>query len=188
MPEILEKRVQDLSEKLSSLDSESEGLSVLEINEFIRGKNFWGNNMAYSSEELTILFDFYREMIVEINRVKKYPPTKENFCAFAGISTQVYNQYLSNVVDENKSEIMQQIDDYIRDNMITAAQLGELREVTSIFRGKASHGMVEAAAPVVIRRENSVGIDKINKLIEQIEGNGTIHVVKNLEKKNGIYE
>ena len=60
--------------------------------------------MHYTTEQLQIVFEYYRQAMVKINRQKKYPPSKENFCAFAGISTTTYNQYLMSP-EENKQEL-----------------------------------------------------------------------------------
>lgn len=90
-----------------------------------------------------------------------------------GISTSTYNQYLFGY-DEEKTEIMVQIDDYIKETMLTLAQLGEIKEVSTIFRGKASHGMIEAAAPQVIEHHDIVDISSVQKMIEDIKKGKTL--------------
>lgn len=90
-----------------------------------------------------------------------------------GISSATYNQYLLGV-DEEKTEIMLQIDDYIRETMLTLAQLGEIKEVSTIFRGKASHGMIEASAPQIVEHREIVDIGNIRKMIEDVKKGKTI--------------
>lgn len=85
-----------------------------------------------------------------------------------GISTATYNQYLFGH-DEEKAEIMVQIDDYIKETMLTLAQLGEIKEVSTIFRGKASHGMIEASAPQVIEHREIVDMSSIRKMIDDVK-------------------
>lgn len=64
---------------------------------------------------------------------------------------------------------MLQIDDYIRETMLTLAQLGEIKEVSTIFRGKASHGMIEASAPQIIEHREIVDIGSVRKMIENVK-------------------
>ena len=90
-----------------------------------------------------------------------------------GISTATYNQYLLGY-DEEKAEIMVQIDDYIKETMLTLAQLGEIREVSTIFRGKASHGMVEANAPQIIEHREVVDVGTIRKMIDDVKKGKTL--------------
>ena len=119
--------------------------------------------------------------MVEINRVVKYPPTKRNFCAFAGISTFQYESWLLSA-DERRSEVMKMIDDYISDVMLTSAQNKEIDNITTLFRAKAEHGMMEAVAPVVIEHRNEANMDKIKQQIELLKKGkslkGTIELPK----------
>ena len=85
-----------------------------------------------------------------------------------GMSTTTYNQYLFGH-DEEKTEIMVQIDDYIKETMLTLAQLGEIKEVSTIFRGKASHGMIEASAPQEIVHREIIDLSSINRMIDDVK-------------------
>lgn len=168
LPELIEKRLQEMSQELAK-SKEVKGISTLEINELLRPRKYIaGGKMKYTAEQLDILFDYYRKALVMINKKIKFPPTKENFCAFAGISSTDYRQYMQGN-DEDKAQVMQKIDDYIVDNMLTAAQLGDTKEITPIFRAKASHGLVEAAAPQEHVFRTEVDISKVNQLIDTLK-------------------
>lgn len=181
LPEYMECRLQALTQEIS-LKEEVKGLSSIEINELLRPHNLIGRQLKYTAEQMQIVFDYYREALVTINQKFKYPPTKENFCAFAGISTVTYNQYLISP-DEAKQEVMLMIDDYIRENMLTSAQLGETKEITTIFRGKTAHGLVEASAPIVIEHKSETDISKINSMIEAIKAGKSLKSIE-LNKKD----
>lgn len=172
LPEHLEEKLAEISEKLATTE-EMKGMALLEINEIIRAKNFFGSSPKYSADELAIIFAYYRQAMAEINKYTKYIPSKENFCAFAGIATTTYNSYLFGA-DEEKADIMVQIDDYIKETMLTLAQLGEIKEVSTIFRGKASHGMVEASAPQIVEHRETVDMSSIQKMIETIRDGKTL--------------
>lgn len=187
LPEILSEKVSALAEKVSTM-KEAKGLTTLEINELLRGANnkYLCNRRKYSSEELLFIFEEYRKAMIEINKKWKYPPSKENFCSFANISTASYNNWLQNG-DEETQEIMQQIDDYIRENMLTSAQVGDLREITTMFRGKTSHGLVEASAPIEFVHHSDANLDNIKKLIDTINNGKSVKTLELEKDKDGVY-
>ena len=181
LPEYMEKRLQALTQEIS-LKKDVGGLSSIEINELLRPHNLIGKQPKYTAEQMQIVFDYYREALVKVNQKFKYPPSKENFCAFAGISTATYNQYLI-YPDEAKQEVMLMIDDYIRENMLTSAQLKEVDNITTMFRGKTAHGLVEASAPIVIEHKSETDITKINSMIEAIKAGKSLKTIE-LSKKD----
>lgn len=181
LPQELEKRLDIIATNIMCQE-EVQGLSSIEINEILRPHNLIGANPKYSADQLRIIFDYYREALVAINRKYKYPPSKENFCAFAGMSTATYNKYLMSA-DENMQELMLMIDDYIRENMLTSAQIGETKEITTMFRGKTAHGMVEAQSPIVIEHRSETDISQINKMIEMVKAGKSLKSIE-LDKKD----
>ena len=186
LPEILDEKITKLSSELSKMKA-AQGLTTLEINELMRGDNTSvRKNRKYTSHEIAVIFDAYRKAIVEINKKWKYPPTKENFCSFANMSTSLYNNYLQNG-DEETSEIMQQIDDYIREAMLTSAQVGELKEITTMFRGKTAHGLVEAQAPIVFEHRKDSDLTEVKKLIDTIKSGKSVKTLELKQDDDGIY-
>ncbi|MFQ8989160.1 MAG: hypothetical protein ACLR6T_10835, partial [Intestinibacter sp.] len=104
--------------KLSHADGT---LSVIQIKSMLSAKNAFGISPKYNNTELELLFKYYQEFILKVNEIQSYRPTKQDFCAFAGITTQVYNNWLKSDDDERR-EIMQRVEDYITDIMLTEAQ------------------------------------------------------------------
>ena len=82
---------------------------------------------------------------------------------------------------------MQMIDDYITDLQLTSAQNGEIKEISTIFRSKAEHGMIEATAPVVIEHKNETNIDTILKQIQAVNQGKSLKTIELQQDKNGIY-
>jgi len=181
LPQKLETRLNEITEKLSARE-EVKGLSTIEIGELLRPHNVIGQPVTYTAEQLNIVFEYYRKAMMEINREVKYPPSKENFCAFADISTSNYNQMLMSN-DEAKQEVMLRIDDYIRENMLTSAQVGEIREITTMFRGKTAHGLVEAQAPIVVEHKSETDMSKINEMISKLKKGESLKTIE-LDKKD----
>ncbi len=181
LPQELDRRLAIITDNIR-LQKEVEGLSSIEINEILRPHNVIGSSPKYSADQLRIIFDYYREALVMVNKKFKYPPSKENFCAFAGMSTSTYNKYLTSP-NEEMQELMLMIDDYIRENMLTSAQIGETKEITTMFRGKTAHGMVEAQSPIVVEHRSETDISQINKMIEAVKAGKSLKSIE-LDKKD----
>ena len=176
LPQELDERLDMITTQISAQE-EVQGLSSIEINEILRPHNLIGANPKYSADQLRIVFDYYREALITINRKFKYPPSKENFCAFAGMSTVTYNKYLQSPNEETQ-ELMLMIDDYIRENMLTSAQIGETKEITTMFRGKTAHGMVEAQSPIVVEHRSETDMSQINKMIEAVKAGKSLKSIE----------
>lgn len=91
------------------------------------GRDFSGvtKEPIYSAIELSMVFDYYQDFITELNMNGiKFPPTKQNFCMFAGITSSTYAAYLTNQ-DIDKRTVTQRIEDYINEINWTAAQNDE---------------------------------------------------------------
>ena len=180
--EYIEQRLFDFKYDLAHIDDETK-LTAPQIDRLIRSKNLLGNPL-YSAEELAILFEYYRLFVSEISQKTKYIPTKKNFCAFAGMSSTTYDNYLTDG-DQAKIEVMKMIDDYITDMALTMAQNKEIDNVTTIYRSKAEHGMVEATAPIVFKHETDVNIDDIKETIKILKSGKSL---KTIELSNDDYK
>ncbi len=184
LKEHLEQRYADLIYKLKHL--ESNNLSVIELRTLMSEKNLVGISPKYSNVELAILFDYYKDFISKINEKTRYLPTKQNFCSFIGISTQTYDKYKTSE-DSERREIIQKIEDYITDIMLSSAQKGDIREVTTMFRTKAEHGYIEAQAPIVIEHKSETDINNIMKQIEAVNKGRSLKEIELKPDKNGVY-
>ena len=179
----LEQRLYDLKYAIKHFDSSKTHLTIVEIDKIIRGKTLIGTNL-YSAEELAIVFDYYRDFISEINTTIKYIPSKKNFCAFAKMSSTTYDSYLING-DAQRIEVMRMIDDYITDISLTLAQNREIDNVTTIYRSKAEHGMVEATAPIIIKHEETPNLAAIKEQLEALKAGKSL---KNIELSQDDYK
>lgn len=171
----MEQRLFDFKYELKRINPESR-LTLLEIDKLIRGKRTVGVAL-YSAEELSMLFDYYRDFISEINTVTRYIPTKKNFCAFANMSSSTYETYLTDG-DMQRIETMKMIDDYITDISLTLAQNREIDNVTTMFRSKTEHGMVEATAPIVIRKEHDINLGEIKQQLNALKAGKSLKTIE----------
>lgn len=171
----IRNKMNEVAEVIKEKVSQNNGLTVSQILPLITKRSTSDiaviQNKSYTSYELGEALNIYMEMIAKINTICKYPPSKGSFCALLGISRKTYDNYM---VDPDKVDIMGIIDDYITTSVLTSAQLGELREISSMFTLKSQHGFVEASAPVVIEYKKETNIDDINKQLEALKRDNVI--------------
>lgn len=172
----MEQRLFDLIYELQHVPS-GEKLTTIQLRSLISQKNIIGLSPKYSNTELAILFDYYKQFIEKINETQNFLPSKKNFCSFVGISSNQYDRWRQSE-DSERAEIMQMIDDYITDLMLTASQNGEIKEITTIFRSKAEHGLIEATAPIVIEHKSETNINDIKRQIAAINQGKSIKELK----------
>lgn len=174
----MKRKVEKISEEVEKVVGKDDGLITTQIELIIGNRSL--NEIAsgslqrmYTSEELLIGLELYRQVIANINEYITYPPSVYTFCSFMGMSSTTYKNYKS---DPDKSEAIQMIDDYIAGIQFTSAQLGKLKEITTIFGLKAIHGFYEAPAPITIKKEVKVDIDEIQSQIKALSKGKAIDV------------
>lgn len=97
----------------------------------------------YNAERLGIVFDYYCDLIAEVNdKIGDFPSSLSSFCKFAGITTNTLRTY-KNSNDYNMRIIANKIYDEVSDENITLSQLGKTRERSTIFKMKAQNDLVE---------------------------------------------
>ena len=130
----IKNKMETVAEVIKEKVSQNNGLTVSQILPLITNRSVSDiatiQNKSYTPYELGEALNIYMEMVAKINTICKFPPSKGTFCALLGISRKTYDNYM---VDPNKMDIMGIIDDYITTSVLTSAQLGELREISSMF-------------------------------------------------------
>lgn len=166
----IRQKMNNVAEVIKEKVSSTNGLTVSQILPLITKRTAEDiatiQNKSYTSYELGEALNIYMEMVAKINSVCKFPPSKGSFCALLGISRKTYDNYMC---DPEKIDIMGIIDDYITTSVLTSAQLGELREISSMFTLKSQHGFVEAQAPVVIEHKKETNIDEIQAQLSALK-------------------
>lgn len=171
-----------IAEKFADRE-ESKGLTSTEIFNVIANRSISDlatiTNKGYTPQELGIALNYYIKMMAEINKYTPMPPSKSTFCLMLGISTVAYNNYLQ---DPEKSEIMNMVETYITGAKLTSAQLGEIKEISTMFDLKSQHGFVEAQAPTTIIHEKRVDVEDIRTQLAEMR-KGRIKEADYEEKK-----
>lgn len=157
-----------IEEKLKGY-SEAKGLTTTEIFNVIANRSIADiatiTNKGYTPQELAIAFNYYVQMMTEINKYTAMPPSKSTFCLMLGISLVTYNNYLQ---DPERSEVMNMVETYITGVKLTSAQLGETKEISTIFDLKAQHGFVEVQAPTTIIHEKKIDVEDIRSQLAEL--------------------
>ena len=123
----------------------------------------------YNAEKLSMVFDYYCQILAEVNdKIGNFPTSLTLFCKFAGITLNTLRQY-KNSQDYNMRVIVEKIYDQIGDENITMSQMGIVREKSTIFKMKSQNEMVEKVQPNVniSVKAIDVDLDRINERINK---------------------
>lgn len=166
----IKNKMESVAKVIQEKVSENNGLTISQILPLITKRSVEDiatiQNKSYTSYELGEALNIYMEMVAKINTICKFPPSKGSFCALLGISRKTYDNYMC---DPEKVDIMGIIDDYITTSVLTSAQLGELREISSMFTLKSQHGFVEAQAPMVIEHKKTTDEEEIRRQLDALK-------------------
>ena len=103
----------------------------------------------YNGEKLGMVFDYYCEILAEVNdKIGNFPSSLTSFCKLAGITLTTLRNY-KNSSDYSLRVVAEKIYDQIGDENITMSQMGVVRERTTIFKMKAQNEIVEKEQPKV---------------------------------------
>ena len=101
----------------------------------------------YNAEKLGMVFDFYCELVAEVNdKIGYFPSSLTSFCKFAGITLNTLRTY-KNSQDFSMRVVVEKIYDQIGDENITLSQMGIVKERSTIFKMKSQNEMVEKEQP-----------------------------------------
>lgn len=104
---------------------------------------------AYSAEQIAMAFDYYMDIITNINvHIGNYPTSLTTFCKFLGISMSTLRNY-RNSEDMDMRNIVEKIYDQIGEENLTMSQMGVAKEKSTLFRLKTQNEIVEKATPNV---------------------------------------
>ena len=104
---------------------------------------------TYSAEQIAMAFDYYMDIITNINvHIGNYPTSLTTFCKFLGISMTTLRNY-RNSEDIDMRNIVEKIYDQIGEENLTMSQMGVAKEKSTLFRLKTQNEIVEKATPNV---------------------------------------
>ena len=175
---LMQNKVNEIAKKMEELVGKDKGLITTQIELIIGNRSLYeiasGTiQKSFTPEELMIGLEMYRQVIAKVNEKVVYPPSIFTFCSFIGITSTTYNNYKS---DPDRAEVIQMIEDYISGIQFTSAQIGKIKEITTIFGMKAIHGFYENPAPVIIKNDIKLDIDEIQSQLKALNKGKSIEV------------
>lgn len=145
---------------------EGQTLPMLDLTEFCYSPfiKVAGVVPDYSASEFSVIFDYFKECVKEMNKIMIVPPTKEQFCSLCGFSTARFNE-IKNTSPADIREILLQVEDYICNYLNIGGLTRKLPEVSTIF-GQKVLGRKEASdnAPAPATNNIIIGDSAFNEL------------------------
>lgn len=124
----------------------------------------------YSAEKLGILWQLYEEMIGKINaKIGVIVPSLSGFCGFIGIRLSTFRRYKQSV-DEDMRVVVEKIEDGCFDSNVAMAQMGFLKERSTVYRMKSEQERIEKETPTIHIHSEGVDLGDINKRLEELKG------------------
>jgi len=122
----------------------------------------------YNAETLGIVFDYYCELLAEVNeKIGSFPSSLTLFCKFAGITMYTLRKY-KNSDDYSMRVVAEKIYDQIGDENITMSQMGIVKEKTTLFKMKSQNEMVEHVQPQIkVNVNTDINMDRIQERINK---------------------
>ena len=122
----------------------------------------------YNAEKLSMVFDYYCDILAEVNdKIGYYPSSLTSFCKLAGITFNTLRTY-KNSDDLNMRIIVDKIYDQIGDENVTMSQIGAVKERSTLFKLRSQNELVEKAQPQVKVNVNAeIDMTRINERLEK---------------------
>ena len=136
--------------KIQKYNKDGDKFEVPNINPLVIQKYFFQSlnplvnaEPKYSAEKLGIVWQLYEEMIGKISaKIGLIIPNLSSFCAFAGIRLSTFKSYKQSV-DEDMRIVIDKIEDSCFDSNIILAQMGYIKERSTVYRMKSEQEKIE---------------------------------------------
>ena len=130
-----------------------------------------GTMMTYNFNEIAVGFDYYRKIVIEINKNGEfYVPTREDFCRLMGISTATFLSYkTSNSVEMR--EVCTMIEDYLASIYTQLGLKGKIEKLTGMFYQKSALGRKETSVeqtPQQVTNNIVIGDSELKEMLKNI--------------------
>lgn len=176
--EIEDKLIKFLDEnKLKKYNKDGVAYDVPNTNPIVIQKYFFQSinplvnvEPKYSAEKLGIVWQLYEEMIGKISaKLGVVVPSLSSFCSFAGIRLSTFKQYKQSV-DEDMRIVVEKIEDGCFDSNLTLAQLGYIKERSTVYRMKSEQERIEKEMPSIHIHNEGVDLGDINRRLNELKG------------------
>ena len=133
---------------------------------------------AIDDMEYIEAFGYYCDLISYINDYLVYMPDKQTFCAFVNITTDIYNELLS---DPLHAQVFKSFEDSFVQTNFSAAQAGIVDTKTTLAKLQtkdAGHNLIKSPDNITVNNYNSIDKAAINLKLDHFNS-----MVKGIERK-----
>lgn len=125
----------------------------------------------YSPEKLGIVWQLYEEMVGKVSsQIGMIIPNLSSFCSFAGIRLSTFKSYKKSL-DEDFRIVVEKIEDGCYDSNLTLAQMGYIKERSTVYRMKSEQERVEKEMPDIhIHEGNNINLGDIRSRLDELKG------------------
>lgn len=162
-----EKRI-ELSNKIVEFKGNTLNTMIVQ-NYFFKTINpLNGKEPKYCAESMSVLWEIFKDAMLDINlRIGEFAPNLTIFCNFIGIRTSTFRSYLKGS-DLDLRVVCEKISDIFFDSNIGQAQIGNLKEKSTIYRMKIEQGIEEKQTPLNIHIHEKANLEDIRKRLDEI--------------------
>lgn len=123
----------------------------------------------YSAEKLAIVWGLYEDILEEINlKIGRLMPSLSSFCKFAGITLSTFKGY-KNSPDEGMRILVEKVSDTCFDSQVTMAQVGLIKERSTVYRMKSEQERIEKETPAIHIHQDTVDMGSIVNRLKEIK-------------------
>ena len=122
-----------------------------------------------SAEKLAIVWGLYEDILEEINlKIGRLMPSLSSFCKFAGITLSTFKGY-KNSPDEGMRILVEKVSDTCFDSQVTMAQVGLIKERSTVYRMKSEQERIEKETPAIHIHQDTVDMGSIVNRLKEIK-------------------
>lgn len=188
LEELIQERKEDLTDKLKKYNTEfiktrytnkGDEYTVLEVNPYVIQRYFFqsinpmqSREPDYNAEKLSIVWELYQDIVCQVNaKIGNFTPTLTSFCNFAGIRLSTFKSWKASP-DLDMRTIVEKISDMCFDINVTMAQIGKVKERSTIYRMKSEQEVAEKEQPQIHiheHNETKITLKELDKKIKNLQ-------------------
>ena len=117
---------------------------------FSRNNRFM-SDVQIDTKSLFLAYQYFTEIVAEINQYYLFIPSKQNFCSFLNITVNIFNENILNSPDAKMQAVGDTINDYLISTLAHAGQMGSAKASVTSLMLKAE----DAGAGIMTAREKT---------------------------------
>ena len=109
------------------------------------------SDVQIDTKSLFLAYQYFTEIVAEINQYYLFIPSKQNFCSFLNITVNIFNENILNSPDAEMQAVGDTINDYLISTLAHAGQIGSAKASVTSLMLKAE----DAGAGIMTAREKT---------------------------------